>query len=315
MKLKKVVIFCFMIVFIGGISFIGLVGNFVFNSSVNLVSNEETAIKRKIQLDKMGINYDKFYSKYNVNSISITSSLDGHLIPADYIFLEDNKNVIILVHGLGSNRLSTYPVASLFLDNGYNVIAYDQRSSGENYAKYNTFGVLESRDLSDYVKYARQNMYKDSKLGVWGVSFGGATTGIYLGSKEANKLIDFAILDSPLSSMRYMIETGVHELGLSLPPKFMTFCGNIVTNLRLGFSYNDAEVKNIVRNTTVPVLVINSKADKLTPYFMGKDIFDAINNDEKKIYTVDDSEHASILGTHPKEYEKNVMDFIKGATK
>ena len=50
-----------MIVFIGGISFIGLVGNFVFNSSVNLVSNEETAIKRKVQLDKMGINYDKFY--------------------------------------------------------------------------------------------------------------------------------------------------------------------------------------------------------------------------------------------------------------
>ena len=56
MSLKKLVLFCFMIVFLGGITFIYLVGNFVFNSSVNLVSNEETMINRERQLEKMGIN-------------------------------------------------------------------------------------------------------------------------------------------------------------------------------------------------------------------------------------------------------------------
>ena len=311
MQLKKMIIFIVSILLIGGIVFIYLVGNFVFNSSVNLVSNEETKINRRSQLTQMGMNYDEFYSKYKVEEISIKSSFDGHLIPADYIYTNKNSNVVILVHGLGSNRLSTYPVSEVFLRNGYNVIAYDQRSSGENYAKYNTFGVLESRDLADYVSYAKERVGPNSKLGIWGVSFGGATTGIYLGNKETTDLVDFAILDSPLSSMRYMIETGVHELGLVLHPKFMTFCGNIVTKIRLGFSYDDAEVKKKIKDTLVPIMVINSKADKLTPYFMGKEIYDAVYKAEKEIYTVEDSGHAAILGGHPREYEKNVVEFIQ----
>lgn len=311
MKLKKLIIFIVLILLVGGITFIYLVGNFVFNSSLNLVSNEETKINREEQFKKMGIDYDSFYSKYRVEELSITSTLDGHIIPADYIYTDKNSNIVILVHGLGSNRVSTYPIAEVFLRNGYNVIAYDQRSSGENYAKYNTFGVLESRDLADYVRYASSINKEDDKLGIWGVSFGGATTGIYLGNEEANDLVDFVILDSPLSSMSYMIETGVEELGLSLPKEFMTFCGNIVTRIRLGFSYNDAEVKDKIKDTNVPVMVINSKVDKLTPYFMGKEIYDSVLNECKEIYTVEDSAHAAILGNHPREYEKKVIEFVK----
>lgn len=310
MKLKKLIIYVVSIILVGGIVFIYLVGNFVFNSSLNLVSNSETKIDRVNQLKQMGIDYNEFNSKYNVEEIEINSSLDGHIIPADYITKDSNKNMVVLVHGLGSNRLSTYPVAQVFLRNGYNVIAYDQRSSGNNYAKYNTFGVLESKDLSDYVEYAKSKIDSDGKLGIWGVSFGGATVGVYLEDEKANDTIDFAVLDSPLGSMKYMIETGVNELGLSLPANFMTFCGNIVTKIRLGFWYDDAEVADKIKNTNVPVLVINSKADTLTPYFMGRGIYDAILEENKSILTVEDSEHASILGSYPNEYENSIKQII-----
>ena len=136
------------------------------------------------------------------------------------------------------------------------------------------------------------------------------TVGVYLENEEANKEIDFAVLDSPLGSMKYMIETGVHELGLSLPAEFMTFCGNIVTKIRLGFWYDDAEVADKIKNTNVPILVINSKADSLTPYFMGKEIYDAILEENKSILTVEDSEHVSILGSYPNEYENSIKQII-----
>ena len=49
--------------------------------------------------------------------------------------------------------------------------------------------------------------------------------------------------------------------------------------------------------------------------YTGFEIYDAIKNSNKEIYTVEDSGHAAILGSHPKEYEKNVIEFIKSAMK
>ena len=63
MKLKKLIIYVVSIILVGGIVFIYLVGNFVFNSSLNLVSNSETKIDRVNQLKQMGIDYNEFNSK------------------------------------------------------------------------------------------------------------------------------------------------------------------------------------------------------------------------------------------------------------
>ena len=78
----------------------------------------------------------------------------------------------------------------------------------------------------------------------------------------------------------------------------------------MGFWYDDAEVADKIKNTNVPVLVINSKADRLTPYFMGRGIYDAILEENKSILTVEDSEHASILGSYPNEYENSIKQII-----
>ena len=61
-------------------------------------------------------------------------TFDEHIIPADYITIDGDKNTdtIVMVHGLGGSRWTNYPIAAMFLENGYNVISYDQRSSGEN---------------------------------------------------------------------------------------------------------------------------------------------------------------------------------------
>lgn len=67
----------------------------------------------------------------------------------------------------------------MFLENGYNVVSYDQRSSGENRAQYTTFGYLESDDLADCVEYLKDNINDNNKIGIWGTSYGGATVGIY----------------------------------------------------------------------------------------------------------------------------------------
>jgi hypothetical protein len=255
--------------FIGASSFIGLQ---VFAGSTQLVTNEETKEVFNAFWEQHGMDYDSFCDTYRVEQVEITSSFDEHNIPADYIYAVESQNsrdrqTVILVHGLGGNRYSNYPLAELFLEEGYNVITYDQRSSNENTAKYTTFGYWEKYDLLDWVNYVLEQA-PGQEVGIWGASYGGATAGLALGYDGMDDKVDFLILDSPVSSMEWMVEQEMINMDVGIPVSYMTWCGNLVNKLKLGFTYQDADVAKAMKKVKTPVLIINSKRDSLTPYFM-----------------------------------------------
>lgn len=315
LKIAGIVIGVIIIVGIIGVSYYS--GVYVFNGSMQLSNNEETSIENMEEfLVNDGFDIMGFRRKYNIETVKIKSSSENHIIPADYITVDGDKDkdTVIMVHGLGGNRITIYPTAEVFLKNGYNVLAYDQRSSGENTAQYTTFGYLESRDLEDCVEYLKNNLNENKKIGLWGVSYGGATVGIYLGSVQAEQDVDFAILDSAVSNMTYMLSAEMEAMDMGIPIDFLLFTGNIITRTKLGFSYKDTDVCNYTGKTNVPVLVIHSKADTLTPYFMGEDIFDSVSHNKKVMFTVEDSNHAEMFSDYPEEYEQKILDFIKKYT-
>ena len=214
-----------------------------------------------------------------------------------------------MVHGLGGNRYTNYPLADYFIELGYNVLTYDQRSSGENIAKYTTFGYWEKYDLIDWLHYIKEQAPNET-IGIWGTSFGGATTGLALGFEDTEEKVDFAILDCPISNMEWMIEDNMKDMDTGIPTPYMTWCGNIINKLKLGFNYSDADVASEISEVQTPILIINSKADKLTPYFMRENIYDAIQGNNKDIWTVEDSEHAEQWLDYNEEYRENVEGFL-----
>lgn len=314
-KKLKIVLICFavilIVVFLGMSYFIGVQ---VFENSTQLVTNENTSGVNDSFWEKYQMDYAAFADRYKIEGIKIESSFDGHTIPGDYIYSEnaDGKDwdTVVLVHGLGGNKYSNYPLAEYFLEKGYNVITYDQRSSGENTAQYTTFGYWEKYDARDMVDYVVANA-TGKQIGVWGTSFGGATVGLALADEKMNDLVDFAILDCPVSSMESMVAAELGNMKIGIPVKYMMFCGNIINKQKLGFSYAEAEVPDAVADTKVPLLIINSKADTLTPYFMGKDIYDAVKQEDKQIWTVKDSQHTGMWLDYNEEYRAKMDEFLK----
>lgn len=307
-----VVVSLLVVLFVGMSYFVGLQ---VFNGSTQLVTNDGTSGVSETFWTKYGIDYKEFCDKYKIDSIEIVSSFEGHIIPADYIYAKqseeskDNKTVV-MVHGLGGNRYTNYPVAEMFLDKGYNVLTYDQRSSNENMAQYTAFGYLEKYDLIDCINYLKEKA-PDQIIGVWGTSFGGATAGLALGYEDVDLMVDFAILDCPVSNMEWMINEEMKNMNIGIPVSYLTWCGNIINKLKLGFSYKDADVGSALSKVGTPVLIINSKADTLTPYFMGKDIYESIQGSNKMIWTVEDSEHTEMWLDYNQEYRDKVTEFLK----
>lgn len=304
------IIICALAVVCGGISY--FIGTQVMEASTQLVTPEDTTGMSDGFWEKYGVDYEEFCETYTIETVRLTSTFDGHMIPAEFIFDGETKqDTMILVHGLGGNRYANYPLAELFLENGFNVLTYDQRSSNENTAEKTTFGYWEKYDLLDCLDYVKERT-GSGQIGVWGTSFGGATALQAAAYENTQDELSFLILDCPVSSMKWMIETELKNMDAGVFTPYMTWCGNLVNKLKLGFSYEDADAAEAAKSISIPTMVINSEADELTPYFMGKDIYDNLQSDQKELWTVPDSEHTEQWLDHNEEYRTKVLGFIRG---
>lgn len=282
-------------------------GYVIYNQNSQMVTNERTTDDILIDWltkDKE-FDVDAFKAQYQTEEIVIESSLDGHKIPATYIYAPGNSdktgNTIIMVHGLLGNRISNYPVAQMFLSQGYNVITYDQRSSGGNHALYTTFGYLESQDTIDYVTYATQNMASDSYLGAWGQSMGAATVENAMDDEMFKEVVDFVVLDCPMGNMEDVL-----GLYATIP---MTIA-DCVFQMKLGFSFEDQSVIPQIKNTEIPVLIACSMADEAFSIASVERIYNAIHSEKKEMFVVNDSKHSDIYFDHPEEYQRICEEFL-----
>ncbi len=251
--------------------------------------------------------------KYTAEQLSIKSTFDGHDIPADYITLggDKNRDTVIVVHGLGENRRQPIAIIEMFLDMGYNVLAYDQRASGENTAPYNTYGVLEHYDAVDYVKYVRSEI-GDKKIILFGRSMGGATAAMVLGEPEAAQEVSAVILDYPVGSFREMIRQNTRGF---CPDEYIEAsleCDDLFMQYFLGISFDMGEVSGYVADTDVPVLIFTSKGDKTVDMSQPQSIYDAIKGDKKYIYIDAVSDHCGLVYTNTQLYKDYVTKFLSG---
>lgn len=317
-KLKKrcmigsIILVSLLLVGVVGLSI--FTGQSMIEGAFKMNTPEQTKENGRKFVEQQGFSVEKFKGNQTyIEEVEIASSTGKHQISADYITYDNNKNhdTVVLVHGNGGDRTMMYPIAQMFLEQGYNVLTYDQRNSGDNTAQYTTFGYLESEDLQDCVEFVREQVDKDKKVGILGQSMGGATAGFYTGKEHANENIDFIILDGPFNDMHEMIESVMYDMNTGIPVPYLMFCGSVGTKLKLDFFYEEMNVSKSIENTEVPVLVITSKADKTCPADMGEAIYEAIPHTNKKLWMQQDIEHIMGYYVEPKQYTEEVMTFIK----
>lgn len=291
---------------IGAIGISIFIGKAVFDGYTNAVSREET-IKNSQEFKK---DYDDLLENYKLEKIEIEDQDLDHRVPAIFAKKPGNKNVAVLVHGMGGTKETVAPIMKTFLESGYDAIAYDQRNSGENMADFNTSGLLESEDTRAVIDYIREK-YQDGKLILWGESYGGITSVIATGKDDTN--IDYLILESPVSNGFDMIENVMKDISKKqgVPLDFMIKTGDLYSKVKLGISFSDMDGREYIKNIEIPVLITHSKIDKVTPPYMAEDLYAAKADDKKELITVDGYKHASYPYKDRDGYKKIVKDFLE----
>ena len=304
-KVLRAVIIVLIVVLLAFTGFSFYIGGQVFDGFSNGVKREET-IKNAKGFERQIHELEK---KYAVKEVLVKDSGESDAIPALLVKREGNQNVVCMIHGMGGAKETLAPLMEGFLEKGFDVIAYDQRNSGENQKEYNTFGALESRDALAVLDYIAP-LYNDGKVALWGESMGALTAIIAAGEDDSS--IDCLILDSPVSDGGVMIENEMVSIAESqnIPVEYLSAAGSFYSKFKIGVSFKDMDGVRAMKKVSKPVLITNSNDDKLTPPSMAKELFSAVSHDQKEMETVTGYKHATYPYRKNDEYMKTVGGFL-----
>ena len=130
-------------------------------------------------------------------------SESGSEIKGWFIKGRNGQGVVVLMHGLRANRFSLVERIRFLRNAGFSVLAFDFQGSGESDGKQITFGFVESKDAEASLKYVKQKL-PDEKIGVIGISMGGAS---FLLQDEAQQA-DAIILERSIHLYEKQLKTG-----------------------------------------------------------------------------------------------------------
>ena len=287
-------------------------GGYVADKILHQNEGKDTKDNSLKQLEVWGYDIDAFNATYQGTEISATAE-DGNVVPATY-FDNGSDKVAILVHGAGGDRVCTYPLAEGYLQNGYDVIAIDQRGCGDNADDKITFGINESLDVKAMVEYARETLGEETVI-VHGQSMGAQTTAIYAsnvtpGTPEA---ADAVICDSPVPGMELILKEMFGDGDTeSFTANYLTGTSKIYMGLVDGIDYDDGDTIEVVADDMLPTLVIVSDRDEVCLPHQVEEVYENVGSDNKQIMHMN-SAHIEGIIDDPEAYMDGVMSFLDSA--
>ena len=246
----------------------------------------------------------------------VIHAADGAELSAWYsVPAHENGNAVILLHGIGDNRLGVAAYGQVFLQHGYRVLMPDSRAHGESGGDIATYGLRESDDIHRWVSW----LYDHGAHCVdgFGESMGAA---LVLESMRAEHRFCAVVADSPFSTFRsvaYDREGFFIGAGrLHLEPVVGRTVGLLPTEIalaytrwRYGVNLLEANPLDVVRSSNIPVLLIHGEKDiNILPRHSL--ILVKADPEHAQLWIVPHARHGGAVGVAPEQFWSRVLGFL-----
>jgi pimeloyl-ACP methyl ester carboxylesterase len=221
-----------------------------------------------------------------------------------------NGQTVILLHGLGDNRMGMIGYAELLLVHSFSVLMPDARAHGASGGQLATYGLLESDDISRWSAWIQQNQHPDCIFGL-GESMGAAQL---LQSLQTESHVCAVVAESPFSSFREIAYDRVGQFVHLGPWLGRTALRPVVevafgyARWKYGLNFELLSPERIVAATRVPVLLIHGRDDRNIPVRHSRRI--ASRNPRVTLWEVPDADHCGAVSTVPQEFEHRLIDWF-----
>jgi fermentation-respiration switch protein FrsA (DUF1100 family) len=211
---------------------------------------------------------------------------DKVLIRNLYLPTDGSNKIVIYFHGNAGNIYHRIPSLMLLQKAGVNVLGVSYRGYGRSEGSPSEEGIyLDGKAAFSYVR--DELGFAEENIVVIGRSIG-TTVAINM---TQNRDIGGLILVSPLTSGKAQASAGTLSLLSSL-------AGNAFNNL------------SKIENIRAPVLVIHGTKDRVIPYSMGRELFNAINS-PKEFVAINGAGHNDLQGVFAESYWLAIYRFLK----
>jgi uncharacterized protein len=221
-----------------------------------------------------------------------------------------NGDAVILLHGLGDNRLGTIGYAELLLKHGYSVLMPDARAHGASGGRIATYGLIEQDDVRRWFEWLARNE-QPGCIYALGESMGAAEL---LQSLKAESGFCAVIAESAFSSFREIAYDRIGQQFHVGPWVGRTVLRPII-EIALGFvrwkyhlNLAEVEPEQVVAHTHVPVLLIHGQIDGNIPVRHSRRI--KLRNAQVVLWEVPGADHCGAISVAREEFLSKVLNWF-----
>lgn len=244
------------------------------------------------------------------DDVSITAR-DGTVLRAWEIRpRQSNRDAVIVLHGMGDNRLGMTGYAQLMLAHGFTVLMPDAREHGLSGGEVSAYGLVERDDIHQWFDWLERGSHPRCIFG-FGEPMGAAQL---LQSLGAGVNFCAVVAESSFASFR---EIAYDRMGqpFGLGPWFgRTLLRPVVevaflrARWKYGLNMELVSPEDAVAASAVPVLLIHGQVDRNIPVRHSRRIY--ARNPRTQLWEVPGADHCGAFGAAPQEFERQVVGWF-----
>ena len=295
-----------------------VVGELIVHSYLDVMAVEKLPygiIKRRMNKGKDGTRPIDIYTDDNrkwvenqpVNHIDLEN--DRKNIVKGYLHKGDNDKVfVVFAHGYRSDHLGD-PVnfQQFYHQKGYNFLSVDHVASGNSQGNFVGFGYYESQDLHKWLNLLISEYGEDIKIILHGVSMGGAT--VCQMASSVPKQVKMIVSDCAFTSGFDEFDNVIKSIGIT-KTKALLKGFNAINKRVAGYDFMLTDVRESVKNATVPMLFVHGGNDDFVPTKMGYELYE-ICGGSKDLLIVDGAAHAESIRVDTDAYHSKLNSMIE----
>ncbi len=283
----------------------------IFTAVTSIITANKSTHPKKVQIPLFGSYIVPDYKDISFNDINNDIKLKGWFFES-----RGSDKTVIFAHSQGSNRLQfgikTFDLVKNFINNGYNVLMFDFRNSGESEGNISTFGQKEKDDILGAVKYIKSIGSKQIIL----LGFGEGANASILAASVSND-IQALILDSPYTDLDSYINKVISEN--SKLPKF-PFNKTIKLSMKLLYGIDTTmpgPSSMIDKLSSLPILFIYNTDDTKVTEEQSKALYNkySVNSGKGSFWETSGTGHLGTYGKYEENYISTVQDFLNSLNK
>ncbi len=242
---------------------------------------------------------------YPLESIEFRTR-DGLTLRGWYGRAENERGTAVLLHAYRANRTQMLARARWYAEQGFSVLLYDARATGESEGDRISIGYHEVDDLTAALHWARQR--GATRVVCHGISQGAAT--ILLAAERLENVaavVSESAYDTALNAVDRRFRNRV-----GLPGWLAGIFYRPFAELRTGVNARDIRPIDQIGKLACPVFILSGEEDRHTWKEDTLRLYEAAR-EPKKLWLVPATAHTDLHRADPETYEEKLKAFINAA--